>query len=147
MRFALRSRHAGATMVEFALVLLLLLMFLLGILDFARLLYTWNAAAEVTRAGARYAAVCDDTTKQADVLATMQQLLPQITGVSVVWTPSSCTAATCELVTVSITSMNYAWISPIPGIAAPLIPTPTATTTLTREVMHQDPNSSTICSS
>jgi Flp pilus assembly protein TadG len=136
----------GATAVEFALVLLILLMFVLGIVDFARLLYTWNAAAEVTRAGARYAAVCDDTSKQADVLAKMQQLLPQITGVSVVWTPSSCTSATCEMVTVSITSMNYSWISPIPGAVAPLIPVPTATTTLVREVMGKDANSDAICS-
>lgn len=146
MKPALKLRLVGATTVEFALVLLLLLMFVLGLIDFARLLYTWNAAAEVTRAGARYAAVCDDTSKQAEVLARMQELLPQITGVSVVWTPSSCTASTCEMVTVSITSMNYSWISPIPGAVAPLIPTPTAATTLTREIMRQDPNSDTICS-
>lgn len=146
MRTAVKLRQAGATAVEFALVLLLFLMFVLGIVDFARLLYTWNAAAEVTRAGARYAAVCDDTTKQAAVLAKMQQLLPQIASVSVVWTPSSCTPATCKMVTVSITSMNYAWISPLPGAVAPLIPIPTVATTLTREIMYQDPNSSAICS-
>lgn len=146
MRPTLRSRHEGATTVEFALVLLIFLMFLLGIIDFARLLYTWNAAAEVTRAGARYAAVCDDTTKQAAVLSKMQELLPQISAVSVLWSPSGCTASTCQLVTVSITSMNYAWISPLPGAVAPTIPVPTVATTLTREIMRQDPNSNTICS-
>ena len=31
-----------------------------------RLLYTWQAAAEAARVGARYAAVCDDTTRSAE---------------------------------------------------------------------------------
>ena len=60
MRPALRLRQAGATRVEFALVLLIFLAFMLGVVDFSRLLFTWNAAAEVTRAGARYAVVCND---------------------------------------------------------------------------------------
>ena len=61
MRPAPKSRQAGSTAVEFALVLLVFLTFLLGITDFSRMLYTWNAATEATRAGARYAVVCDDT--------------------------------------------------------------------------------------
>ena len=67
----------GATIIEFALALLVFLMFLFGILDFSRMLFTWVAANEAARAGARYAAVCDDTAQQAKVLARMQALLPQ----------------------------------------------------------------------
>ena len=47
----------GATLIEFALGLLIFLMFLLGVVDFSRMLYTWAAATEATRAGARYAVV------------------------------------------------------------------------------------------
>ena len=141
----MKRQMAGATTVEFALGLLVFLMFVLGILDFARMLFTWNAANEATRAGARYAVVCDDTTQQALVLARMQALLPQITTVSVAWTPASCTAATCEGVTVGITGLNYQWISPIVGAAAPLIPMPSFSTFLPREVMRKDPHSPTIC--
>ena len=45
----MRSRQTGATIVEFSLVLMLFLTLFLGILDFARMLWTWNAANEATR--------------------------------------------------------------------------------------------------
>ena len=142
----MNRQMAGATTIEFALGLLVFLMLVLGIMDFARMLFTWNAANEATRAGARYAVVCDDTDQQALVLARMQALLPQITTVSVAWTPAGCSASTCEGVTVGITGLNYQWISPIVGAAAPLIPMPSFSTFLPREVMRSDPHSPTICS-
>ena len=121
-------------------------MFLLGIVDFSRMLFTWSAANEATRAGARYAVVCDNTGQQAAVLAKMQALLPQISTISVAWTPTACDPTNCLGVTVSITGLNYRWISPIPGFASQLIPLPPFSTFLTREVMRQDPNSAAICS-
>lgn len=140
------KRQAGAATVEFALVLVLFLTFLLGITDFARMLFTWNAATEATRAGARYAVVCDDTGNQAQVLARMQALLPQISTIGVAWTPAGCTAATCEGVTVTVTGLNYQWISPIAGLVARApIAMPTFSTFLPREIMRQDPNSAAIC--
>jgi Flp pilus assembly protein TadG len=141
-----KHRQAGAAAIEFALVLLLFLMFLLGILDFSRMLFTWNAANEATRAGARYAVVCDDTNNAATVLSKMQVMLPQIQNINLAWTPVGCTHATCEGVTVTIQSLNFRWISPIPNAASRLIPMPSFSTYLTREVMRQDPNSTAICS-
>ena len=142
----MKRQMAGATTVEFALGLLVFLMLVLGIVDFARMLFTWSAANEATRAGARYAVVCDDTTQQALVLARMKALLPQVQTVDVAWIPSGCTASTCQGVTVSITGLNYQWISPIVGAVAPLIPMPGFSTFLPREVMRQDPHSAAICS-
>jgi len=142
----MKTHQIGATTVEFALVLLVFLTFLLGIVDFGRMLFTWNAANEATRAGARYAVVCDDTTKANAVLAKMKGMLPQIQTVSLQWTPLSCTVSNCEGVTVTITGLNYQWISPIAGLAAlSPIPMPTFSTFLPREVMRQDPNSAAIC--
>lgn len=141
------KNQSGATAVEFALVLILFLTFLLGITDFSRMLFTWNAANEATRAGARYAVVCDDTTQGAAVLAKMQALLPQIAAVDLAWSPAGCTTSTCVGVTVTITSLNYQWISPIAGstkLAA--FAMPVFSTYLPREVMRQDPNSTAICS-
>ena len=46
----------------------------------------------------------------------------------------------------TITGLNFRWISPIPGFVARNIPMPTFSTYLTREVMRQDPNSAAICS-
>lgn len=142
----MRHHVKGATTVEFALGLLIFLMLVLGIVDFSRMLFMWSAAQEATRAGARYAVVCDDTAYQAQVLARMKALMPQINTVSVTWAPSGCTAATCQGVTVSITGLNYQWISPIVGAAGPLIPMPGFSTYLPREVMRKDPNSAAICS-
>ncbi|CAG4882902.1 putative TadZ/CpaE, associated with Flp pilus assembly [Georgfuchsia toluolica] len=136
----MNKKQSGATMVEFALVLIVFLMFLLGITDFARMLYTWGAANEASRNGARFAAICDDTNNKAKVLARMQGILPQIGDINLEWNPANCTPATCEGVTVTITSLNYQWISPIAGSAAlAAIPMPTFSTFQPREIMKQDP--------
>jgi Flp pilus assembly pilin Flp len=142
----MKKNQSGATAVEFALVLLIFLMFLLGLLDFARMLFTWNAANEATRAGARYAVVCDNTAQNAAVLAQMQAMLPQITTIGLAWDPPDCTPATCEGVTVTITGLDYQWISPLPGLFGSMaIPMPGFSTYLPREIMRQDPNSGAIC--
>ena len=57
-RDILADRRA-ASAVEFALVLPLLLLFLLGIIDVGRLMYTWNMAEKATQMGVRYAVVTD----------------------------------------------------------------------------------------
>jgi len=143
----MKRRMHGAVAVEFALGLLLFLTFVLGVTDLGRMLFTWNAATEATRAGARFAVVCDDTTHAAAVLARMQLLLPQITSASVAWSPASCTPATCEGVTVTVTGLNYQWISPVAGAAARAgVAMPTFSTFLPRERMRQDPNSIAACS-
>jgi hypothetical protein len=140
------STQRGSTAVEFALVLLIFATFLLAIVDFSRMLYTWSAANEAARAGARYAVVCDDTANEGLVLARMQNLLPQISAIDLAWVPGGCTASTCEGVTVTIVGLDYQWISPLAGLG-PLaaIPMPTFRTFLPREIMRQDPNSATIC--
>jgi Flp pilus assembly protein TadG len=146
MRPVLNPRHCGATTVEFALVLIVFLTFLLGITDFSRMLFTWNAASEAARAGARYAVVCDATTNKAQVLAKMQAMLPQIGDINLAWAPPACTSATCEGVTVTITSLNYQWISPIAGAAQPAaVAMPQFSTYLPREIMRRDANSASIC--
>ena len=150
MRASLRSRQHGGTAVEFALVFLIFLTFLLAITDFGRMLYTWNAAEEATRAGARYAVVCDDTSNKNAVLTRMQRLVPQISDIDLRWEDENgntgCSSANCAGVTVRIVGMNYKWISPILGLGnlAPFT-MPQFKTFLPREIMRQDPNSATIC--
>jgi Flp pilus assembly protein TadG len=137
----------GATTVEFALVLLVFLMFLLGVTDFARMLFTFNAANEATRAGARFAVVCADTGSTAQVLAKMRAMVPEIGAIDLVWYPRqpACTTATCEGVKVSITSLNFRWISPIVGAVITPLQLPHFETYLPREMMRQDPNNAVVC--
>jgi len=142
-----KRRQLGATAIEFALVLLVFLMFLLGVLDFARMLFTWSGAAQAARAGARYAAACMDTSGDtAPVLARMQGLLPQVQSVDVSWEPAGCSPATCERVRVGITDLQYRWMAPVPGLASvAALAMPRFDTTLPRESMRQDTHSSTLC--
>jgi Flp pilus assembly protein TadG len=142
----LKARLQGATTVEFALVLILFLTFALGIVDFSRMLFTWSAANEAARAGARFAVVCDTTAREDQVLVRMQSMLPQISDIDMAWIPAGCTPATCEGVTVSIANLDYQWISPVAGVAAVgALPMPTFSTFLTREMMGADPNDAQIC--
>lgn len=143
----MKRTQAGATTIEFALSLLIFLMFLLGIVDFSRMMFTWSAANEAARMGARYAVVCDSTNNNDEVLAKMQALLPQIAAIEVEWAPNLCDPTTCEGVTVSITNLDYQWISPIPGLATAWAPIrmPDFRTYLPREIMRRDPNSEAIC--
>lgn len=53
------ARQRGATMVEFALLLLLFLTFMLSLLEYSRMMFLWNAVQEVSRRAARGAAVTD----------------------------------------------------------------------------------------
>jgi hypothetical protein len=135
----------GATTVELALVLLVFFMFLLGVTDFARMLYTWNAATESTRLGARFAVVCADPANDAQVLQKMRMMVPDIGAVALAWEPAGCNAVNCAGVTVTITSLNYRWLSPLTGAVMPVRALPSFSTYLPREMMRQDPNNAAIC--
>jgi hypothetical protein len=56
LRFA---RQRGLAAVEFALIAGMFFTLLIGIMEFSRVLFYWNTAAEVTRLAARSAVVCD----------------------------------------------------------------------------------------
>ena len=53
------SNRSGAVGAEFALVLPLVVIFILGIIDAGRMLWTWNRAEKATQIGVRYAATTD----------------------------------------------------------------------------------------
>jgi len=52
------KKQQGLATVEFAIVGALLMLLLLGVIEFARLVFVWNSATEATRRGARVAVVC-----------------------------------------------------------------------------------------
>ena len=148
----MRTRQSGATIVEFSLVLMLFFTLFLGILDFSRMLWTWNAANEATRWGARISVVCDRGA--AAVLASMQKFVPQLaaSNVQIDWydaagnISATCDSTNCAGVNVLITGLNYQWLSPIGYATQAAIPMPGFSTYLPREIMGQDPNSNAVCS-
>ncbi|MBY4675738.1 TadE/TadG family type IV pilus assembly protein [Marinobacterium arenosum] len=54
-------QQRGITSVEFAIIATVLFMTLFAVIEFGRLLFVWNVLDEVTRRGARLAAVCPVT--------------------------------------------------------------------------------------
>lgn len=149
----MKKYQTGATAVEFALVAALFLTVLLAVMDFGRILFTWNAAAEATRLGARVSVVCDKGA--ARVLADMQKFVPVTSAnVQVDWyvgnsIDNSCTSTgtpACSGVAVSITGLTITPLSPLTWIGFSSLTVPGFSTYLPREIMGQDPDSGTVCS-
>ncbi len=57
-----RSKERGQSLVELALILPVLILVLLGILDFGRAFYAYNAISNAAREGARYGTVHHENT-------------------------------------------------------------------------------------
>ena len=135
---ALRRRGSrGAVAVQFEIISLVFFTILLGAMEMGRLMFFWNTAAEVTRLGARMAAVCDPDTTSRDVIrAKMRQLLPIVAAADIYvdYTPPGCTVGTCELATVRIaTTTPIATFIPFVPLSLVM---PSFTTTLSRESMQ-----------
>ena len=135
---AKRTRQRGVAAVEFAIVSALLFTLLLGVMEMGRLLWTWNAAVEATRLGARLAAVC---TKGDGIIALkMKGRLPTLdpaTNITIEYFPSGCTSANCTEIRVSL--KNYVHTTVIPFIPLSLS-LPPFITTLRRESMDSTNN-------
>jgi hypothetical protein len=52
-----RQRDSGQELVEYAIVFPVLMLMLLGIIEFGRIIYSYNAISNAAREGARYAVV------------------------------------------------------------------------------------------
>lgn len=118
-----RQRQRGTTSVEFALVGTVLFMVLFGLIEFGRLLFTWNVLDEATRRAARLAVVCPVTAAgQAfakDAGAFGGTMLPNFTAANIVLsylqedgvTPATSTADT-YYVRSSITGYQHQMLIP-----------------------------------
>lgn len=121
--------QCGAAIVEFAIIAVVFLTLVLGIMDFGRMLFTWNAAAEATRWGARVAVVCDKVTPD-QIRDKMKRILPQLTNANIVidwYNPegtinNSCDKTNCKGVEVSINGLNFQTVSPFMGFVTTAIP-------------------------
>ena len=106
-------------MVEFAIVLPVLALLVGGIIDLGRLLYTYNNLTSAVREGARLASVQQDPTtgpSQAAVRDRVRQYVVSFggstEGLAVAVTPNAAQPNT-QFVTVTITSYQFAWLTPL----------------------------------
>jgi Flp pilus assembly protein TadG len=137
-----RSGQRGVAAVEFALVASLLFTMLFGVMEMGRLLWTWNAAVEATRYGARLAVVCD--LNDSKIKTKMISRLPSLTTGNIVLTylnppaaDNTCTPANCKAVKVSLTGYTHNTIIPFVPLSLTL---PPFGTTLRKEFMSSPAN-------
>jgi hypothetical protein len=116
--FVSRNRQRGAELIEFAFVLIIFLVLLVGIMEFGRWVFTLNAASEATRWGARLAVVCgknDDIIKKQ-----MKKILRSLKDdeISINYFPEACSTPDC-LVTVSLNNAKHTILILKPKIDTP----------------------------
>lgn len=140
------NRQRGATAVEFAIVAGVFFTLLIGCAEMGRMLWTWNAAAEATRFGARLAVVC--SLGDAGIKAHMRDMLPALTNANITIeylnppdAPNSCTIDNCKEVRVKLTGFTHNAIVPFVPLSVTL---PSFQTTLPREYM--DSTGNPVCS-
>lgn len=106
-------RQRGQSLVEFALVLPVLLIILMGIFDFGRAIFAYNAVSNAAREGMRVAIVNQNAAAiEAEALAATTGMDP--TQITVTFTP--CTGATTLGCMVKVrVAYNWSAITPIIG--------------------------------
>jgi Flp pilus assembly protein TadG len=134
----------GVAAVEFAIVASIFFTMLLGAVEMGRLLWTWNAATEATRLGARIAIVCDVNTSEAMIEAHMRTRLATLKDENVVITylnpplaDNSCDSGNCKAVNVRLTGYTHDTIIPFIPLSLTL---PPFSTTQRKEFMQTAAN-------
>ena len=127
------SRQAGAVIVEFALSFLLFWLLFMGALEFGRLMFAWNAAAEATKIAARVGSVCGRANE--GVAKTKAGQFLRATGLVDLTTNTSwasftyydqkmaiCSKEDCTYVEVAISGLTAKTFIPLPASASFTIP-------------------------
>lgn len=135
-----RFGQRGSVAVEFALVAAIFITLLIGIMEFSRVLFYMNTAAEATRLGARLAVVCDVNTPIVKTKMIGMLNILTTSDISVGYTPAGCSSSTCTSVTVAVSKNINTFIPFVPLT----ISMPSFSTTLPRESLTSANNS--VCS-
>jgi len=134
-----KRRSRGGTLVEFTIVAGIFYMILFSIIEFGRLIYTWNVLEEVTRRAARLAAVCPTTdangifaraTANGSILPDLLQTNLQIDYLD---RDSGSTAVFTDIRYVQASIQGYQFQMTIPLVSFFPIPAPPFTTVLPSE--------------
>lgn len=140
----LRSRQSGVALMEFAMSFMIFWMFLMGIVEFSRLMMAWGTASEATRLAARLASTCEMGSVQLGQIR--QKVLFFIKasgqfdpGASTNWLvvnyyPAGCSAESCITVEAKLQNLTTQLLLPIPGL--PSISLPEYRTRVLRESMR-----------
>lgn len=102
MRFRHRRGERGAAAIEFALVLPVLLLLVIGLIEFSRLYNIQISLSNAAREGARSMAIHNSQpTAKTAAIAAAPSISPNVSGGQISITPAACAAN--QVVTVTIT--------------------------------------------
>ncbi len=120
-RFA--RKEQGSVILETALMLMLLLMFAFGIVDFGRVMYVSNALTNATRDAARWTAVQATVPTTAAIQDTVRAHFnsftfggPAMIQANVAVTPPNCTASPSVNTITILTTYPFNWLTPLPRL-------------------------------
>jgi len=138
-----RRRVYGQSLVEFALICPVFVMMVMGVVDFGRVFYTYEALANATREGARYCALhAHDTWASNQSSATSSRVIGELNGT--VATPSvygsavgqpACDTAIASGSTVTVSASTT--FTPITPLIANLSPGGTINVTASATMLMQ----------
>jgi len=113
----------GSVILETAIMLLLLLMFAFGIVDFGRVMYVSNSLTNATRDGARWTAVQSAVPTASAVQDTVRAHFngftfggPSLTQGNVSVTLPSCSASPQVTTVTILTTYPFNWLTPLPRL-------------------------------
>lgn len=140
-RLITNNKQNGAAAIEFALIASIFFTILIGTLEFGRVLFYMNSAAEATRFGARIAVVCDINAP--GIKSNMKKRLAILAdnNIDVKYVPGGCSQASCKSISVAITGVTVATFIPFVPDSVNAISLPSFSTTLPRESMDSTDNS------
>jgi Flp pilus assembly protein TadG len=129
-----RGRQSGQSMVEFALVIPIFLLFLLGLIEMGRAVYTWNAISQGAREGARLAAVEAGWIGKSGTNCTIPP--PDLNPAPASGCPADATTDLPDRVRKAVNRMTVA-LNPIPvaGISVTCSPSPCSSSTTAGDVV------------
>ena len=136
-----KNKQVGSAAIEFALIAVIFFTILIGILEFGRVLFYMNSAAEATRFGARIAVVCD--MNASGIRSNMIKRLSILTNnnINVDYVPGGCSQASCKSITVAISGVTVGTFIPFVPDSVSTITLPPFSTSLPRESMDSTDNS------
>lgn len=133
-----RRQQRGAAATEFALVSVIFLALVIGVIEFARVMFIYSTAIEATRLGARIAVVCsvNDAAKVKARMKNMLNLL-QPSNIDITYPAAGCSAANCDPVTVTIQNLTIQAAIPLVPLTFPV---PAFSTSLPAESLDSTDN-------
>lgn len=133
MKYLTKNKLKGVYTVEFTFVAGVFFLTIFMVIEAVRYMYLMNTASDITRRGARMAAVCN--IGAAGIMREMTTRYPDLTALNVTvnYLPAACTQANCQTVTVQLTGLS----TTIAGVTANI---PNFATTLPRESMNSTLN-------